>query len=170
MSQFPPALNFVLDHEDRNRAYAVVPDPGGAAIAGINSRAWPTAYANIARLPQVQRASAVANFYQTEFWNVMRLGGLQSQDLANRVLDCGVNCGLYTATRMLQSALNTAYGWKIAVDGILGPDSLTAINDADAERLLAAYRQARVEHYENIVKLNPADEVYLPAWKERAQA
>lgn len=169
MSQFPPALNFLLDNEDRNREYAIVPDPGGNAIAGINSRSWPTAYANIARMPQVQRASAVANFYQTEFWNVMQLGGLDSQDLANRVLDCGVNCGLYTATRMLQRAANSL-GLDLSVDGILGPVSLDAINGIDPERMLAAYRQARVELYENIVKLNPADEVYLPAWKARAMA
>lgn len=169
MSQFLPALNFVLDNEDRNREYAVVPDPGGAAIAGINSRAWPTAYANIARLPQMQRASAVANFYQTEFWNVMRLGGLESQDLANRVLDCGVNCGLYTATRMLQSAANTL-GATLSVDGLLGPVSLEAINGIEPERMLATYRQARVARYEKIAAANPADRVYLPAWKARAVA
>lgn len=169
MSQFLPALNFVLDNEDRNREYAVVPDPGGAAIAGINSRAWPTAYDRIYRLPQSQRASAVAKFYQTEFWDVMRLGGLESQDLANRVLDCGVNCGLYTATRMLQAAANSL-GAGLSIDGILGPVSLDAINGIEPERMLAAYRQARVEHYEKIVALNPADEVYLPAWKARAMA
>lgn len=167
MSQFAPALNFVLDHEDRNREYAIVRDAGGFAIAGVNSRAWRTAYNNIAGMPQSQRAAAVANFYQTEFWNVMRLGGLTSQDLANRVLDCGVNCGLYTATKMLQSAAN-ALGASLGVDGILGPVSLGAINGIDPERMLAAYRQARLEHYEEIVKLNPANAVYLPAWKARA--
>lgn len=169
MSQFPPALNFLLDNEDRNREYAIVPDPGGNAIAGINSRSWPTAYANIARMPQVQRAPAVANFYQTEYWNVMQLGGLDSQDLANRVLDCGVNCGLYTATRMLQTAANSL-GANLDVDGILGPVSREAINRIDPERMLAAYRVARIAHYEKIAELHPEDGVYLPAWTARAMA
>jgi len=76
MAQFPPALDFILDNEDRNREYAIVADTGGQAIAGINSRSWPTAFANIERTPQAQRGPAVANFYKTEFWDVMRLGGV----------------------------------------------------------------------------------------------
>lgn len=170
MAQFPPALDYILNNEDRNREYAIVSDRGGEAIAGINSRSWPTAFVNIARLPQAQRGAAVANFYLTEFWNVMRLGGLESQDVANRVMDEGVNAGPYTATRMLQEAVNQAQRWDVSIDGILGPDSLTAVNDADQEKLLAIYRTLRIQRYEKIVKLRPDDAQYLPAWEARARA
>jgi lysozyme family protein len=170
VSQFPEALSFVLDNEDRNRLYAVVPDPGGAAISGVNSRYWPTAYDHIYRLPQGQRALAVANFYQTEFWNVMRLGGIESQDLANRVLDEGVNAGPYTATKMLQEAVNAFNAEKLQVDGILGSKSLDAINAADHENLLAMFRSLRKQRYQKIAADNPASAKYLPAWEARAEA
>lgn len=169
MSQFAPALDYLLNNEDRLRQYEVVSDPGGAAIAGINSSVWPTAYDNICRIPQNQRGPAVANFYLTEFWNVMRLGGLESQGVANRVLDEGVNAGPYTATRMLQQAANEL-GASLQVDGILGPKSMEAINAIDPERLLAAYRQARLKRYQDIAAKNPDRAKYLPAWEARALA
>jgi len=166
MSQFPPALDFILNNEDRNREYAIVPDKGGQAIAGINSHYWPTAFANISRLPQGERGPAIANFYKTEFWDVMRLGGINSQDLANRVLDEGVNAGPYTACRMLQQAVNQAHGWNLTVDGILGPDSLTAINDSDSDKLIAVFGQLRQARY----KATPGTEQEHAAWEARARA
>jgi len=165
VSQFPPALDFILNNEDRNRQYAIVPDKGGQAIAGINSHYWPTAFANISRLPQGERGPAIANFYKTEFWDVMRLGGINSQDLANRVLDEGVNAGPYTACRMLQQVLNE-YTANLNVDGILGSLSLEAINSVDPENLIAWYRLARMARYES----TPGTQQERAAWEARARA
>lgn len=170
MSQFPPALEYILNNEDRNRNYAIVPDTCSQAIAGVNSNAWPSAFANIVRLPQAQRSAAVANFYKTEFWDVMRLEGINSQDLANRVLDEGVNAGPYTSTRMLQHAINVFLTRKIAEDGILGPVSLKAINCAGQENLLMMFRSLRMQRYQNIIAEHPEDAKYLAAWEARAKA
>src|SRR5208283_4911306 len=107
MAQYPPALEYILQFEDPKHAYANIPDNKGNVIAGVNSLAFPADFAAIAALPQNQRARAVAQFYQSNFWNPLRLGGLNSQDVANRVLDEAVNTGLREAAVALQEAINT---------------------------------------------------------------
>ena len=168
MSDFAPALSFVLDNEDALRKYAIVPDPGGSAIAGVNSYDWPAQYDAIAGLPQADRASAVASFYQMNFWNPINCSGIADQDIANRVMDESVNGGLDTGPKILQRAANSC-GAMLAVDGEIGPMTLAAVNGIDAATLLAAYRAARVAHYQAIAAANPADAKYLAAWVARAE-
>jgi lysozyme family protein len=170
MSQFAPALDFLLDNEDRQRAYAIVPDTGGHAIAGINSASFSEQYAAIAALPQSQRGPAVASFYYEEFWKPLNAGGLSSQDLANRVLDMAVNGGLPEAAKLLQRSINTLThaATPITVDGHIGAFTLQAANTLDPESLIAAYRAARVALYQEIALAHPEDQKYLAQWVARA--
>jgi len=157
MSQFAPALSFLLDNEDHSRQYAAVPDVGG-----------PVDYAKIVRIiPNSARASAVAEFYQSKFWTPMNLGGLDSQDLANRVLDEGVNAGAKTAIELLQGAVKDLRV-PLEVDGHMGPITLAAVNGRDPEAILAAFRQQRLQRYREIVVAKPEDARYLPEWEKRA--
>ena len=169
MSLFPPALSFVLDNEDRQREYATVPDAGGFAISGINSHAWPQDFEFISAIPQEHRGPAVSAFYQTEYWDEMKLEGLDSQDLANRVMDMGVNGGAHESIELLQRAANTL-GSALTVDGILGPVSTGALNALNEENLLLAFKRARLQHYQEIVDANPSRAQYLSAWEARATA
>lgn len=169
MSQFQPALDFVLDNEDRHRQYANVPDapPGAHAVSGINSAAYPKQYADIVALPQSQRGQAVGNFYLTEFWNPLGAAGLNSQNLANRVLDQAVNGGLKTGGMLLQIAANTC-GASLVVDGNIGPNTIKVANGIDPCVLTAAFKSARINRYKSIVERNPADQKYLAQWLARA--
>lgn len=169
MSQFQPALEYVLNFEDRGRTYAATPDPGGSAIAGVNSAAWLNSYQDIANAQQGQRAALVAAFYQAKFWISLQIGGINDQDVANRVLDMSVNGGPRWGPKILQMAANTL-GCTLTVDGQLGPNTFEAVNALDPERLLAAYRMARVAHYQSIAAAKPELAKYLPVWTERAEA
>jgi len=42
MANFDVALQWALDFEDPQRKYAVVPDVGGYAVAGVNSHVFPS--------------------------------------------------------------------------------------------------------------------------------
>lgn len=173
MAQFQPALDFLLNNEDRDRQYAIVADVGGHAIAGINSSDFPVAYIGIADVPQNQRAPLVAAFYQGEFWVPMQLGSIWSQDVANRVLDAGVNMGMAMAAKLLQEAINATMdprATKLAVDGRIGPQTIDEANSCAPTTLLEAFRQQRLAHYEAIVAAKPEDAQYLPAWRARALA
>lgn len=169
MSDFSPALNYVLDFEDPKREYLPVPDKGGFAIAGINSSRWPGNYRMLMNVAVEDRPSAVASFYEYFFWNRQRLYAITSQDIANRVMDASVNTGSPEAARLLQECVN-GLGASLQIDSAIGSATIKAINAADPTALLAAYRAAREQYYRDIVAKKPEDEVYLNGWLKRAEA
>jgi lysozyme family protein len=169
MAQFLPAFQYLMQFEDPEQTFAETADNRGQVISGVNSLAWPQDFAIIAALPQSERAPAVSNFYLSKFWNPMLAGGIDSQDVANRYVDCGVNCGARPATEMLQKAVNALHAATVAEDGVIGPLTLEAVNATDPDAILAAFRSQRAAYYEAIVAANPADQPYLNGWLRRAQ-
>ena len=122
---------FLWSNEDAQRACAIVHDPtkdypAAQACSGINSAFYPTQFAAIAALPQSQRAPAVEEFYQKEFWNKW-FQQLASDDVAMRVFDMAVNGGPGTAVKLLQHAVNSFHaGNPLTVDGGWGPITVAA--------------------------------------------
>lgn len=183
MALFAPALNFVLNNEDRLRQYAIVPDAGGFAVSGVNSKAWPSEFAQISSLPQDQRAEPVAAFYEQHFWNRW-IEALDSQDLADRVMDASVNNGPKMGITLFQQAINSVaqmieprpsfeislQDWPIHVDGAMGPITVAAANKYPADKILEAFRAARIAYYEQIVAADPAATDNLSGWIARAKA
>lgn len=175
MANFNVAFQWSMQFEDPKMACAQVPDaaPAGIAgpcfaISGINSGAWPTDFAGIAALPQEGRSAAVGAFYKAKFWNQW-LEQIESDDLAKRVFDFGVNGGAGTAVKTLQRALNSL-GGTLTVDGGWGPATLAATNAADAAALVKGFIEERAAYYQAIVANHPADAAYLNVWLARAQA
>ena len=159
MASFDVCYNFMIDNEDPKREYAIVPDAGGMAISGINSKAWPLAFEQIAKLDVAERGLEVETFYQGEFWNQW-LAQLNSQELANRVFDASVNMGKFRAIVLLQRACH------LRENGLWGK-TLVAGANAIAD-VVPAFKKARCDYYRAIVAKNPADAKYLQAWLERA--
>ena len=170
MSQFPPALQFLLSCEDYTppRYQAVQDNNGGGVIAGINSKSFPDQYGAIAQLDQNMRADAVYKFYFSYFWQPMSLGGLTSQVAATGVLDMAVNGGQGTSVKLLQQAL-VALGKAITVDGHIGPMTLEAANSLDPDRLEAAFIAQTEDRYREIVEKNPDNADFLEPWLARAK-
>jgi lysozyme family protein len=167
MSQFSPAFSYLMQFEDPDYTFAETADNYGQVIAGVNSVAWPADFAIIAASPD--RASAVFNFYLSKFWNPMMAGGLESQDIANRYVDCGVNCGAGTSIRLLQQAVNALHAATIEEDGLIGYLTLGAVNRCDLDAILAAFRQERAAYYQRLVAAAPGKQPYLAGWLRRAQ-
>jgi lysozyme family protein len=142
MAQLNQALDFILDNEDRHRSYEPAMDNNNyPVIAGINRKSWTSEYDAIAKLPVAKRPSAVEDFYNANFWQPMKLQELNSQDVANRVMDMGVNAGYGTAIRLLQRAL------LVKQDGLMGPTTISVANATASALLLSEYRKTRVEYY-----------------------
>lgn len=171
MAVFLTSYFWMLDNEDSAHAYAVVPDapPGAHAISGINSASFPSQFEAIKAIPQNQRGPAVQNFYQTQFWSKW-FGQFTSDEVAKRVYDASVNMGPGTAVHLIQQAVNdSSPATVLNEDGAWGPKTVGAVNACDPIALVAAFKGARVFHYECIVKANPADQKYLAAWTIRAE-
>jgi len=164
---FDVAFNWMMDNEDARREYADVPDAGGRAISGINSKAFPHDYERIAATPQSQRGPLVHNFYLAQFWNQF-YAAISSDDLCKRVFDAAVNMGPGTAVKILQRAVNTVTKEPIKTDGGWGPATITAVNACDPAQLLAAFKAGRSRHYQAIVAMKPETSKYLRVWLPRA--
>ena len=122
----------------------------------------PAQFARIALIPQSQRGPFIQNFYQIEFWNKW-LAQIVSDEVAKRVFDEAVNAGQGTAVKILQTALNTE------VDELWGPNTVAAANAAQESSLVSGFIAARIQHYKDIAKDNPAEAKYLPSWIARAE-
>jgi lysozyme family protein len=170
MAQWNVAYNWMLDNEDRARAYNVVPDapPGAFAISGINSASFPSEFDTIAKLMISERGPEVEDFYRAHFWNQW-YAQLTSDDLCKRVFDFAVNAGSVAAVRCLQRACNSfPIQVPLIEDGGWGPLTVAKVNILDPDILVAAFQQARIAHYKAIVAANPEDAQYLSGWLARA--
>ena len=172
MSSFSNAYQFMISNEDSLHEYKIVSDapPGAHAISGINSATYPTQYAAIAAISQANRGPAIQQFYQTEFWNKW-LEQLVSDNLAARVFDAAVNMGPGSAVRLLQVSVNSLQNNALHVDGGWGPNTVLHSNQLsipDDCNIVAAFKDARIQHYQHIVTNNPANGKYLAGWIARA--
>lgn len=170
MAEFDPALQYVLNYEDAPRRFNVAIDNnGGKVIAGINSKSFPVDVALIESAPQMQRESLVAAFYRSKLFVPMMLGGLESQDVANRVMDMETNAGEPAAAPELQRAINNS-GGSVTVDGRVGPLTIAAANACNPQELLINFRAQRVSYYQSILAKHPDDERFRNIWLARASA
>lgn len=174
MADFNIAYTFMMDNEDAPRACKQVPDatPQGKtgpcfAISGVNSGSYPTQFAAIAALPQDQREPSVQQFYHDIFWNHW-FEQVTSDEVCKRVFDFAVNGGAYWAVKCLQQAVNSLGPMQIKEDGGWGPATLGAVNGADPDALVTAFKAKREARYQEIVDADPARQQDLANWTKRA--
>ncbi len=88
---------------------------------------------------------------------------ITEQQVAENIFDTAVNMGPRTASRLAQIALDL-----IPVDGIIGPNSIKAINAAAPEAFMAEFTIAKIARYAYICNKNKSQKKYLLGWINRA--
>lgn len=163
MADFESAIKIILKHEG---GYVNHPsDPGGATNRGITYGLFKQ-YAGI--LGSSKNLDSLKNLtehqakviYRMEFWNKMKGDQFGDQQLANIVFDGYVNMGV-KALKLIQKE---AGAWA---DGIIGSESLQAINRANPKLLFEGYKDARIKFYENLVAKKPELRVFRNGWLNR---
>lgn len=166
-------------------------DRGGRTMWGIAHKAnpnwegWPRLMTIIKRVGE--NATAInreANsdpvlkemrdrLYKRNYWDVNKLDQVKSQAIANELFDTGVNMGIGVAARMLQEALNLcnknqiAYP-DIAVDGMIGPATLSTLNNkANEMAVLNTLNMLQGERYLNIMRNDKKQEKFWQSWLSR---
>ena len=118
-------------------------DPGGRTKYGITEAtllAW--AGAKGVEAPDVSDVDLylAKNIYRDVFWNPMKLDLIVDMDVASELFDTAVNCGIRSAVKMAQRAVNVLRTEDMAaleVDGALGPRTACALN-----QLAGSYRMS----------------------------
>lgn len=105
----------------------------------------------------------VGKFYKTNYWDVMRLDEVDSELKACELFVFGVNVDTAPAVRVLQRLLG------VVVDGIMGAQTLKALNNYDERAFDVDFDRAEITYYRNLVKVKPAYYIYERGWINRAR-
>ncbi|WP_126244125.1 glycoside hydrolase family 108 protein [Chitinophaga rhizosphaerae] len=186
MAEFEPAYSITFQHEG---GYVRNPkDRGGETMCGISRRNFPgwQGWRKIDEmkvgvgfpdnlLKDTELMLMVQNFYREEFWNSNRLGEIVHQPIANELFDTGVNMGVRTAARFLQTALNFANRSErdykdLPVDGSIGPLTLDCVNrHRFITKIFNILNILQGERYLSLVRQDPTQEGFLLGWLNRIE-
>lgn len=172
MSQYLPAFAALVKHEG---GYVFDPDDhGGETYRGITRKNWRgwSGWPDVDRLKQEKDFPAnldrnadlqakVRDFYFKNYWTPS-MEAIADQDLANWLFDKGVNMGIRQAVKLLQRAL------AVDEDGVIGPQTMARLNNADPVKLLADCREAAKRFYTKLALEDPTQTKFLHGWLARA--
>jgi lysozyme family protein len=154
MSSFDAAIIVVLRHEG---GYCYTEgDAGGETNFGISKRSYPDL-----DIKNLTPADACM-IYRRDWWDRFGYGRLLDQSIATKIFDTAVNMGPVPAHKIAQEAASAT------TDGILGPESITAINAQQASALLPRMQDLQAARYREIATERPQDVKFLKNWLDRA--
>lgn len=129
-------------------------DPGGMTNLGITRRTW----AKWTRRPEKAITEAemrnltvddACRVYFTWYWQAVRAGDLPG-GIDFLAFDIAVNSGPGRAVRMLQKAVNQLGRIRLAVDGRIGPKTITAANAVNVFDLINEMGNTRLWFYQDL--------------------
>ena len=191
MSEFQPAFENTMNHEDATRSGKVTTDAGGKTRFGIAEKFNPDLPEEFFTGPKDKALSIAEMRMQEDYWTKGNLAKIENQDVANKIFDMMVNMGVHQGAAYAQRACNFLIRQSVALpspdgdtgelkplvpeftlveDGVLGPKSIAAINSFDPEKLLNVLRELSAAHYRHIAAVNPSQQVNLAGWLIRAAA
>ena len=141
-------------------------DSGGPTKYGITERvARKYGYQSDMRDLSIFEAKEI---YRMAFWEKYDLNKIEDNQLAGRVFSFGINAGMSTAIRKLQEGCNLLTGDDIAEDGLIGAETLQAVNSfGRPERILNTLKALQAEYYLDIVRNNQTQHIFLAGWLNR---
>ena len=153
MANFEKAIPFLLEKEgglsnDKN-------DKGGLTKYGISQAAYPKL--NIKALTKEQAAA----IYKSDYWDKMSLDKVESQLKASLLFEMGVNFGIITVAKMAQVLV------KVDDDGIIGKDTLAAINAFEENIFIPSLKLVAIDKYRRICNNDKTQKGFLLGWLNR---
>ena len=98
------------------------------------------------------------------FWDYFQADFILNESVAQFIVDWGYNSGRKTIAKIVQRLVN------VAVDGVVGPQTITAINCADQEMLFNTLKIERKVFLNNIIKRRPDQIVFYNGWMNRVNS
>jgi lysozyme family protein len=173
VADFEPAVAVVLEHEGGFSDDAR--DAGGATKYGISLRWLTRCHLDLDGDGAVDRDDVIQltveqakRIYRVYFWDPNGYARFVHQVLATKVFDLAVHTGAWTAHRLLQKA-QVKSGYPVTVDGICGPLTVHAANEAPPDILLGFLCLEQGAFYRRLIKQRPAYAAFRKTWLSRAR-
>lgn len=149
-SIFDQAVHFVLAERIEGGYVNDPRDPGGETKFGISKRSYPKV-----NIKTLTRDDAIA-IYKRDYWDAAHCDELPPR-VAVVMFDCAINQGPGIAARLLQNALG------VAVDGVIGAQTLGAARDANPDDLVIQFIGWRLRRY----AFTAGAATYMRGWANR---
>ncbi len=144
MTNFEYAFNKTMMNEGGFILHKNEGDRGGWTYAGIAENFWPDwAGWPIVRTDEddPRLTPMVKEFYKKNFWDKMKLDQVHDQEITYNMFDFGMNAGHKVAVKLAQAAVDAV------PDGIIGPNTIGKLNNADPEKFQLEYAILKIKRY-----------------------
>ena len=109
-----------------------------------------------------------AGLFRWQMWNTLSLDLIPLRP-AVVLYDAAVNSGPRQSVKFAQRGYNACvtYGQPLDADGIMGPATRKAMQQADTEKIIMSMLDQREQFYRDLVAAKPSQEVFLKGWLNR---
>ena len=143
-------------------------DKGGATNMGVTIATWRSVGydkdedgdIDVSDLKLLTKEDIIERVMRPYYWDRCKADYIKSKSVACIIVDWYWGSGRI-AIKKVQRLLG------VEADGIIGQQTLGALNHADARALFAAIKRERIQFFKNIVKANPSQAVFLKGWLRR---
>ncbi len=136
-------------------------DRGGATMCGVTLTTFRRYYGQNRTKEDLHKISLEQwMFIMRDYWNQCKADQIVNQSIAEIFVDWNINSGI-SGIRTFQRL----FGLKD--DGIVGKNTLAALNGQDPEEIFARIYEARKNFYRKIVMRAPDQGVNLAGWFNR---
>jgi lysozyme family protein len=160
---FEKSLELVLQHEG---GYINHPsDPGGRTNLGVTQRVWENYVGHKVDETEMRSLTKelVAPLYKSRYWDAVHGDQLPS-GADYLAFDFAVNAGAFRSIKTIQRALN------ITADGIIGPVTVKAIQDTNAEEFIDNFTDAKENFYKGLANFQTFGKGWLNRVAESKKA
>jgi lysozyme family protein len=120
-------------------------DPGGRTNLGVTQRVWEEWIGHPATEKDMRELTPalVAPMYEMRYWRTSYCEKLP-RGLDLLVFSMAVNAGAGRSVKLLQDAIG------VVTDGVIGPNTMAKINEANVETLIDKFSEARTAYYKGL--------------------
>lgn len=109
----------------------------------------------IGRPPSIEDMRSITKMeahilFKNEFWDKMKADNIQSQAVAEMIVDHAINANPRVAAGIVQRSLNRYFGKNLRVDYVVGANTIAAINSVNSKQLFERIGKERLVYYKRL--------------------